>query len=57
MHQMQQLLLFMKLTNTKFPLMMKYKNIGIIANKGTEAIEQKEKLIKKYNFIDCKKTA
>ncbi len=45
----------MKLTNTKFPLMIKYKNIGIIANKGTEAIEQKEKLIKKYNFIDCKK--
>jgi NAD+ kinase len=32
---------------------MKYKNIGIIASKEAEAIEQKKHLIKKYDLTDC----
>jgi len=32
---------------------MKYKNIGIIASKESKAVVEKERLIAKYNFIDC----
>ncbi len=32
---------------------MVYKNIGIIASKEEEAINQKSSLVKKYNLIDC----